>query len=113
MGQSGRLTDDHVSPYTQLDTMSLVLNFVCTRGPCMYWQCQISYFEVFIKSTDGNKTDFTRPRPRPSPRPRPVLQDQDQNHSSQDQDQDRIHKTKTKTTDRFKSAIIHVNTKKL
>ena len=44
---------------------------------------------------------------------RPTSQDQNQNqdqyHSSQDQDQ--IHKTKTETTDRFKSAIIHVNTK--
>ena len=68
--------------------------------------CEVSAFIDHCIS-DGNKTDFTRPRP--------VLQDQnqDQDHSSQDQDQDRdrIHKTKTKTTDRFKSAIIHVNTK--
>jgi len=45
-------------------------------------------------------------------RPSSQDQDQDQDHSSQDQDQDGIHKTKTKTTDRFKNAIIHVNTKK-
>ena len=63
-------------------------------------------------SSDGNKTDFTRQRPRP--RPRPVIQDQnqDQDHSSQDQDQDQDRIHKTKTTDRFKSAIIHVNTTK-